>query len=79
MPKLKSIYILESKEEVDYDEYAGFVVRAENAKEARQLAEDALGRFASEAGRWLDPKRSSCNYITTIGKSQIILSDFRAG
>jgi len=78
----KNLYILKSKEEVDYDEYEGFVVRADNAKEARQLAEtQSRGSYPHQSlmGRFTDPKRSSCNYISRVGKSKILLSDFKAG
>lgn len=63
---------------VGYDEFDGHVVRAPNAKKARQLvAEMTYGDEGS--GTWLDEKLSSCEKLSGRGKMEIILSSFNAG
>lgn len=74
---MNKLYLLESKEEVDYDEYAGFVIRAQDAAGARVIAADVHADEDRE--RWTNSKRSSCKQLTVYGGRGIILSDFRAG
>ena len=58
----------------NYDEAIGFVVRAFDEEEARELAAQ---QHASE-GRavWLDPYYVSCRELKCEGVPQVILRDF---
>ncbi len=62
---------------VDYDEYEGFLIRAESEQRAREMAE--AKRADEEKGTWADPERSSCTLVTAEGAEEILLEDFNAG
>lgn len=64
-------------EEVGWDEYAGFVIRAPTSDEARQIANAET--FCSQVGEFLDPRKTSCEELKAEGPTEVILSDFRAG
>ncbi len=71
---MAKLFVLKRLNSVGWDEHAGFVVRAKDENEARQLA--------ASAGRedwWSFPEQTSCEVITTKGQSEIILEDFNAG
>lgn len=57
-----------------YDKAFGFVVRANNVREARKLAASDAGNEGKMA--WLDSKHSSCKELTIKGKCEIIIRDF---
>lgn len=60
-----------------YDQYFGFVVRAESEVGARRIA---AARHADEgAAVWMDAKRSTCAELTAEGEAGVILADFSAG
>ncbi len=69
-------YILRQRGRIGYDEYSAKVVRADNPKEARALANENVG---DEGQIWSDSKMVSCNSIKAEGKSKIILGSFNAG
>lgn len=60
-----------------YDKADGFVVRAQNVKEARKLAADCHG----DEGRsvWLNAQITTCVELTADGPPEAILRDFSAG
>lgn len=64
----------------DYDSNLGFVIRAADEQEARQLAQSCI---ADEKYRnkefWLNSEYSSCAELKVDGESEIILTDFQAG
>ena len=77
---MRNIYLIEPTEverkEIDYDEYDGFVIIADTAKEARKMC------LTGDEGkyRWLRPKRSSVRKIgETKLKPQVVLASFNAG
>lgn len=70
------LYILGARGRMPgYDECNGMVIRASDAKRARQLAHS---RYPDEQ-RWNNPKLSSCRKLTAKGKEEIVLIDFSAG
>ena len=74
----RRLFLLERDwEDIGYDENIGFVIRAQNEKEARSIAsnsgEDELD------GTWLDVEHVSCKIIPLDGKSEVILGSFNAG
>jgi hypothetical protein len=73
-----TLYLIERIGNTDYDEHAGFVIRADTAKKARKLAGTVPGSM-SEADLWLDPTRSTCSILKHEGPEEVILEDYRAG
>lgn len=74
------LWLLLRKDHVDWDQYVGFVVRAETAKRARQIAWE--GTDQQEKYRepyWLDTSAVLCIQIQIEGKEEILLYSFRAG
>lgn len=72
------LYLLEQvRRTVGYDETKSVVVRAENSKEARQLASTACG--GEGKATWLSPKSSSCKRLPSYGMSVVILRSFIGG
>ncbi len=72
------LFLLKREEgNVDYDEYAGMVVRAETEEHARMIA----NKLTVDAWDEKLPKdaKVSCEVISYDGESEIILTDFRAG
>ena len=70
-----------------YDKVFGFVVRADNEKQARALANaqggDECGPVRQSVYRmggdpWLDPDQSTCEELTAHGEAGVILRDFAA-
>ena len=73
-----------------YDNYHGFVIRAETEAEAREAAknasipdwyeeEDIEDGLSDDTLAWLDPNLTFCREILKDGEQEIILSDYRAG
>lgn len=71
-----------------YDKAFGFVVRAESAEDARQMAHDEAGdenrgeflknRTANTKTPWLDPNYSTCEELSNEGEAGIVILDFAA-
>lgn len=71
------IYLLERFDSADYEEYAGFVIRAEDEKSARIMA--SKKKDQGDASRWMDDKQTSCEEVNQDGEPDIILDSFNAG
>lgn len=65
------------RNQVGYDEVAGFVIRAYDSSRARELA--AAQHAAEPKSEWLDSARSTCSQILEMGEERVILQDFNAG
>ena len=61
-------------EEYGYDDFDGFVIRAETEKQARDLA-----LKESNQSVFADASRSSCVEIFAEGNSEIVLGSYNAG
>lgn len=73
------LYLLTRTGRVDYDEAAGFVIRANHEDMARTLATTKAG---NEGDMWLYEQHATCVCIGIDYESNaaaIILRDFRAG
>ena len=66
------------EEKVTYDQYGGFIIRAETEAEARKIAFDAHDRAGYFFKTWVDAD-ATCTIVTPEGDPGIILSDFNAG
>lgn len=82
-----NLYLIQRTGKVDYDEYAGGVICAANAGEARKLAAAQMDSFWGEKDAeriWLHPTYSRIRKIGVVNvgsnmKPRVVLSDFRAG
>ena len=70
------IFKLHRLDKVDWDEYKGFVIRAEDEISARVIAGQQDSYHKS---RWIDHKQTSCEEITQEGDPGVILDSFNAG
>ena len=62
-----------------YDKSFGFLIKAENELEARQLADSRGGDENRHANHpWLDEKYSTCVDLNEVEVTGIIMSDFRS-
>jgi hypothetical protein len=61
----------------DYDQVAGFVIRAENEADARCRAATECRDEGMVV--WNDPAQSTCIRLVDKGAAGIILRDFRGG
>lgn len=68
-----------STEKVDWDEYYGFVIRANSWQEARKMAHNASSGYQRERETFLRPETSKCTQLAVQGPSEIIRKDFKAG
>lgn len=60
-----------------WDENAGFVIRADSAREARTMASKVKGdENVYGFSPWLDYKQSRCSVLKVDGPNKIILTDF---
>jgi hypothetical protein len=69
-------------EDVNWDEYCGFVVIAASAEEARAIANNADIGFTEGQNVWLDASRVDCVLIGNACRDQeagVVLADFNAG
>lgn len=86
------LFVLNRITEYGWDEFGGFVVRAETEEQARNFAAhewhaihgddrslDALNRTHVLNPVWTNPEESSCTELTSDGPLEIILGDFNAG
>ena len=69
------LYVL--RRSADWDEAAGFVVRADSKKAARKIASSQCGNEGPEA--WMDAKQVSCRELKQEGELEMILRDFLHG
>lgn len=60
-----------------YDSNYGFVIRAEDATTARDLAARNAGD--EKAGVWMDEIKTSCVLLLPEGEEEVIIADFNAG
>ena len=69
-----------------YDKNFGFIIRAENEKEAREIGNENAGdenrveflnsKTANTKTPWLDDKYSTCSEISNNGEKGLIMRDF---
>ena len=69
-----------------YDKNFGFIIRAENEKEAREIANENAGdenrgeflnsKTSDTKTPWLDEKYSTCVEISSNGEKGLIMQDF---
>lgn len=62
-----------------YDVLLDLVVRAPSEEAARTLAQRQAGDDDYHDDLWLNPKKSSCAVLSARGKSEVIITDFKAG
>lgn len=65
-------------EEYSWDDYKGFVVRAETEDQARTMAEGEAGTY-SNGSVFADKTKSKCEEIKAKGEAGVILDSFNAG
>jgi len=70
------IYLLTRLDEVGYDEFDGWVIRAKSEEEARKLANECCG---NEGEMWNDKDMVACILVEPDGDADVILSSFNAG
>jgi ribosomal protein L16/L10AE len=72
------IYLLESSanEDVAWDEYKAKIIRAENVKDARSIANRHIGK---EGCIWDNVVRVKCTRIPTHGESEELMGLFISG
>lgn len=71
------LYLLKKVYLPEYDETAGFVIRAKNEKEAREIAADHhTGTYPHV---WTDTTQTTCTPIPRRGIPEVILEDYKAG
>lgn len=68
------LYLISRNDEVGYDEYDSFVVRAKNRKEALEI----IAAKHNFGGCWRDHD-VKFEIIKETGKSEVILGSFNAG
>jgi hypothetical protein len=76
------LYLLQRLDGADWDENAGFVIRAKDSKEARKIASEQPGdeNYIAKRSPWLQPTLSSCTMLNIASdKPGVILCDFRSG
>lgn len=66
-----------TKGEPVYDCNYGFVIRADDASDARLMASKEMGDEGADC--WLSDDKSSCEELSQDGETAIILVDFNAG
>ena len=69
------LYILEKREISKHDQYDKMVVRAQNERQAREIA----NYKAQEGEIWLDPTEVSCWKLFQRGEGGVIVASFLAG
>lgn len=84
----KNLHYNDNPWEPWYNKSFGFVVRAENEQEAREMANSEAGnenrgkflgrKIAGTKTPWLDSRYSTCIKLTKKGKKGIIIEDFAA-
>ncbi len=72
------LYIITAKQDVGWDEYAGFVLYARSPKDARKLA--ATETEDREKNTWLNPRLSTLKELSSTSKNEgVVMYDFKAG
>lgn len=89
MAETMNLYVLKRRGPSNYDEYAGFVVRAASEERARAMTQvysveeddDMAGIPRSGAAEFLGEDGASCVVLAcdVAGAESLILADFRAG
>lgn len=75
--KLFKLYCVEDP---GWDCNHGFVIRAQDELQARNIAQQQISdEYMESKDFWLNSNFSTCEVITTKGKAEIILNDFHAG
>ena len=72
-----SLYLLERTDRVFYDDFEGYVIRANSIEEARNLAAERTHGKGKNV--WLDKEKSRCTIIKLKGVSRVILAIFNEG
>lgn len=72
-----SLWLLQRKGHVGYDEAEGFVIRASNEVRAREIARHNAGDEDGEI--WLRKSKVTCTRIAARGKGGVVLKAFNAG
>ena len=65
------------EDDCSWDEYDGFVIRAQNEVQARRIASENPGDEGASV--WLSSVLSTCEELKNQGIPGIVLSDFMAG
>ena len=73
------LYLLRRTDDIGYDEYVGFIVRASSDKEAREFVIKSKPGSDENDETWRNPAFSTCTEIQASGEEKIILSSFNAG
>ena len=79
----KKLFLLTSLEDRGYDEANGFVILADDSKQAREIAAQKCGDEGVDV--WMQAHLSKCELIGcasglwTNRKSQVVLRDFNTG
>tara|TARA_R110000765_G_scaffold256408_1_gene356855 strand:- start:63 stop:329 length:267 start_codon:yes stop_codon:yes gene_type:complete len=72
--KMMNLFCIKRTDEIDYDEFAGFVIAAETEERAREIAaERAFGIGAEGKEIWLNTFDG--NYYTPISQIEMLASD----
>lgn len=74
MPSNRLYLLKRHKDQVDWEEYYGFVVRATTPSHARELAAAEAYSESVEWAAWLDPKATSCTLLRQGGKARVVLA-----
>ena len=71
------IWILKRKkgQKIGWDEYLGFIVRADTAKQAREIALKEYGR----GGHEYEIETMTVREVKVAGKANVIMDSFNAG
>jgi len=75
---IRRIWKLTRIGEAYYDEVEGFVIRARDESEARDIAQ-FKGADEVKRGSWCDPAFATCEELTGDGNGGVIMCDFKAG
>lgn len=73
------LWLVKRLDNPDYDEFCGFVVRADSEEDARQICHRSSSWSYEPKKVWLIPYLSSCTQLSEEGEPGIILSDYLAG
>lgn len=70
------LWLLDRREECDWDEVACFVIRAETEEQARMMANEE----SSDEGKiWAEPDKVKCSELLPEGDAGIVVRDFKPG
>ena len=66
-----------TREDPRWDIHVGFVIRAKDEFEAREMARDEAG--SRETDTWINPDASTCCRLFNVGEPEIVIKDYSAG